>query len=92
MCVLVAKLCPTVCDPMDRSPSGSSVHRIFQARTLEWIAIACSRGSPDPRIEPASPVSPASQADSLPTGTSKIQKKCQPMLHAYAPCRIMISR
>ena len=77
--MLVAKLCPTVCDPMDRSPSGSSVHRIFQARTLEWIAHA-------------SPVSPASQADSLPTGTSKIQKKCQPMLHAYAPCRIMISR
>ena len=30
--------CPTLCDPMDSSPPGSSVHRILQARTLEWVA------------------------------------------------------
>ena len=36
--------CPTLCDPMDRSPPGSSVHGILQARTLEWIAISFSRG------------------------------------------------
>ena len=35
----VAQLCPTLCDPMDYSLSGSSVHGIFQARVLEWIAI-----------------------------------------------------
>ena len=35
--------CPTLCDPMDCSPPGSSVHRIFQARVLEWVAIAFSR-------------------------------------------------
>ena len=34
--------CPTLCDPIDRSPSGSSVHGIFQARVLEWSAIAFS--------------------------------------------------
>ena len=34
--------CPILCDPMDRSPPGSSVHGIFQARTLEWGAIAFS--------------------------------------------------
>ena len=34
--------CPTVCDPMDCSPPGSSVHGIFQARVLEWSAIAFS--------------------------------------------------
>ena len=34
--------CPILCDPMDRSPPGSSVHGIFQARTLEWVAIAFS--------------------------------------------------
>ena len=45
---------------------GSSVYGIFQARTLEWVAISYSRGLPDPGIEPGSPVSPALQADSLP--------------------------
>ena len=33
----VAQSCPTLSDPMDRSPSGSSVHGIFQARVLEWV-------------------------------------------------------
>ena len=37
--------CPTLCDPIDGSPPGSSVHGIFQARVLEWGAIAFSRGS-----------------------------------------------
>ena len=38
----VAQSCPTVCDPMDSSLPGSSVHGIFQARVLEWAAIAFS--------------------------------------------------
>ena len=38
----VAQSCPTLCDPMDCSPPGSSVHGIFQARVLEWGAIAFS--------------------------------------------------
>ena len=38
----VAQSCLTLRDPMDRSPPGSSVHGIFQARTLEWGAIAFS--------------------------------------------------
>ena len=45
----VAQSCPTLCDPMDCSPPGSSVHGIFQARVLEWGAIAFSRGSSWPR-------------------------------------------
>ena len=49
MCVLVAQSCLTVCDPMDCSPAGSSVHGIFQARILEWVAISSSRGSSWPR-------------------------------------------
>ena len=48
-CCSVAKLCPTLCNPMDCSPPGSSVHGIFQARTLEWLAISSSRGSSQPR-------------------------------------------
>ena len=38
----VAESCPTLCDPMDCSPPGSPVHEIFQARVLEWVAIAFS--------------------------------------------------
>ena len=36
----VTQLCPTLSDPMDCSPPGSSIHGIFQARVLEWGAIA----------------------------------------------------
>ena len=43
--VLVAQLCLTLCDPMDGSPPGSSVHGIFQARILEWVAISFSNNS-----------------------------------------------
>ena len=38
----VTQLCPTLSDPMDCSPPGSSIHGIFQARALEWGAIAFS--------------------------------------------------
>ena len=40
---------PTLCDPMDCSPRGSSVHGVLQARTLEWAAISSSRASSWPR-------------------------------------------
>ena len=42
---LPAQSCPTLCDPVDCSPPGSSVHGISQARTLEWVAISFSRAS-----------------------------------------------
>ena len=45
----VTQSCPTLCDPMDCSPTGSSVHGILQARILEWGAISFSRGSSQPR-------------------------------------------
>ena len=44
-CCLVAKSCPSLCNPVDCSPPGSSVRGISQARTLEWVAISFSRGS-----------------------------------------------
>ena len=43
--VLVAQSCPTLCDPMDCSPPGSSVHGILQAGVLERVAMPSSRGS-----------------------------------------------
>ena len=47
--VLVVHSCPTICDPMDCSPAGSSVCGILQGRILEWVAISFSRGSSWPR-------------------------------------------
>ena len=46
---LVPESCPTLCSPMDCGLPGSSVHGIFQARTLEWVAMPFSRGSSWPR-------------------------------------------
>ena len=43
--VLVTQSCPTLCNPMDCSPPGSSIHGILQARILEWVAYPFSRGS-----------------------------------------------
>ena len=51
MCV---QLCLTVCDPMDCILPGPSVHGIFQARVLKWVAISYSRGASWPK-SPASP-------------------------------------
>ena len=45
----VTQSCPTLCDPMDCSLPGTSIHGIIQARILEWVAISFSRGSSWPR-------------------------------------------
>ena len=45
----VSQSCPTLCDPMGCSLPGFSIHGIFQARVLEWLAISFSRGSSRPR-------------------------------------------
>ena len=61
---LVSQSHSILCDPMDCSPPGSSVHGILPARVLEWVAIPFSRDLPSPGIKPGSP---ALQADSLPS-------------------------
>ena len=43
------QVCPTLCDPMNRSLPGFSVHGILQARILEWVAMPTSKGSSQPR-------------------------------------------
>ena len=66
-CVLSCFSCVRLCDRVDRSPPGSFVHGILQARILEWAAVPPLRGSSDLRMEPVPPASPGiSQADSLP--------------------------
>ena len=59
VCVKSLQSCPTLCHPMGHSPSGSSVHGIFQARILEWVVMSSSRDLPDPGTEPASLTAPA---------------------------------
>ena len=49
MLCLVAQPSPTLCNPLDCSSPGSSVHRILQARILEWVAMPSCRGSSQPR-------------------------------------------
>ena len=61
------QLYPTLCDPKDCSPPGSSGHGVSQVRILEWTAISFSRDLPNPGIEPTSPACPALQAGSLST-------------------------
>ena len=63
-CCSVAKSCPTVCDLMDSSPAGSSLHGVLQARVLEWAAIPSPGDLPDPGITLRPP---ALRADSLPS-------------------------
>ena len=63
-CYINRDLCPGLCDPMDCSLSGFSVHGILQARILEWVAVPFSRDLLNPGIEPRSPTL---QADSLPS-------------------------
>ena len=60
MYLLATQLGPTLCGPMNWSPPDSSVHGIFQARILKWVAIPFSRRSPQPSVELESFVSPAS--------------------------------
>ena len=63
LCARSLQLCPTLCDTMDCSPPGSSVHGILQARILEWVACCPPGDLPDPGVKPTSP---ALQVDSLP--------------------------
>ena len=59
----VSQLCPTLWNPMDYSPPGSSTHGIFQTRILEWVPVSFSRDLLDQGIKPETP---ALQVDSLP--------------------------
>ena len=73
MYVLPAQLllsCPTLWDSMDCSLPGSSIHGIFHARILEWIALPSSRDLPDPGIEPKSLMSAALTGGFLTTTTT----------------------
>ena len=65
-----AQSCPTLCDPRDCNPPGSSVHGILQTRILEWVAISSSEALPNPEIKSVSLVSSALPGGFFTTGTT----------------------
>ena len=67
--VLVTQLCLTLCNPMDSSMPGFSVHWILQARILEWVVIPSPKDLPQPVMEPGSPTL---QADSIPSESQNV--------------------
>ena len=70
----VAQSCPTLCDPMDCSLSGSSTHGIFQAECWSGLPFPSPGDLPNPGIEPGSPALPADALPSEPPG--KPQGSC----------------
>ena len=70
VCVKSFLLCPTLCDPMECSLPGSSVHGILQARILEWVAMPSSRGSSWPRDWTCISCLPARGGESSTTSTT----------------------
>ena len=75
----VSQLCPTLCDPMDCSMPGSSIHKIFQARILEWVTISFSRGSSQPRDQTWVSLTEARLFTVW--ATREVISLCNPLLH-----------
>ena len=76
---LVAQLCPTLCDPVDCSLPGSSVHGISRQEYWSGLPFPSPGDVPDPGFESKSPMSPALQVDSLPLshqGSPGIELSC----------------
>ena len=84
-CAKLLQSCPTLCDPIDRSPPGFPVHGILQTRILVWV-LGLGQDLPDPRIEPVSLTSPA-----LAGKFFTISTKCWCMhIHIYIHTHIYI--
>ena len=66
----------TLCNPMDWSPPGFSVHGIFQARILKWLSLPTPGDLPNPGIEPTSLASPALAGGFFATSTTWEAPKC----------------
>ena len=71
----VTQSCPTLCDPVDFSLPGFSVHGILQARVLEWVPFPSLGDLPDPGIKPGSPALEADALTSEPPGKPQVHQK-----------------
>ena len=70
LCGKLLHSCPTLCNPVDCGPPGSSVHGILQTRILGWVAMPSSRVSSQPRDRPVSLMSPALASRFFTTSTT----------------------
>ena len=84
--VLVTQLCPPVCDPMEYSLPGSSLHGILQARILEWLPFPPPGDLPNPGIKPGSPVMQADPLPSEPPGKPHVE-----CIHIFPFCLFLFS-
>ena len=74
----VAQSCPTLCNTLDCSPSGSSVHGVLQARILEWVVMPSSRGSSIPWLVGSLPLAPPGKPRSnAAAAAAKSLQSCQ---------------
>ena len=74
------KLCPTLSDPMDGSPSGSYIHGVFQARILSGLPFSSPGDPPDPGIILGSPTLQADSLPAEPPGNPNQRSNCQYLL------------
>ena len=79
LCAKSFQLCPTLCDPMDRSLPGSFVHGILQARVLEWVLCSFPEDIANPGVESASLMSPSLAGGSLPLALPQAKRHLSTM-------------
>ena len=82
----VAQSPPTLCNLMDCSPPGSSVHGVFQVRMLEWVAISYSRGSSQTRDQPMSPALAGTFFTTEPPGKPALTNNAEQMMTREKQC------
>ena len=80
MCAKSLQSCKTLCDPIDYSPPGSSLHGILQARILEWFPGLPPGDLPDPGIQTESLTSPALAGRFLTTSATR-EAPCTYLVH-----------
>ena len=74
---VIHSVCLTLCNSIEYSQPGSSVHGIRQTRILEWVAISFSGGLPKSGVDPGSPALQADSLQSEPLGTLWLSHRCQ---------------
>ena len=85
----VAQSCPTLCNPGDCNLPGFSVHGIFQARVLEWVAMPFPGDVPNPGIEPRSPALQMDSLTSEPQGKPRCKLPTGTFWHPVSKCKRM---
>ena len=87
----VAQSCPTLCNPVDYSLPCSSIHEIFQARILEWVAIPFSRGSSQPWVQSLDWENPPEEGKGCPLQYSGLDNSMDRIVHGVTKSQTQLS-